>query len=286
MTSATRKQSIWIRIAKRLVVYTLLVASGLYIVFYFNESGLIFLTNNQMGAEPSARGWDFEAFALPVGGETTHGWYIPLVETRGVVLYSHGNDSNISTCLGPAALFREMGFSVVLYDYGGYGESTGEPSEGRMYADALAVWDWITNDKGVSPSDIILWGPSFGGGPTCELATRVSPAAVVLENTFSSMADAAFKDYPWFPGGLFLHQRFDNKEKIGRIDTPLLVIHSRGDQLYPYSQGELLFDGASEPKQFLEVFGDHGEGAIVSKDVFVAGVETFLERIGKGRDAT
>ena len=87
-----------------------------------------------------------------------------------------------------------------------------------------------------------------------------------------------------FPGSLFLHQRFNNKAKVRDIDAPILVIHSRGDHLYPYAQGELLFQKASEPKEFLEVFGDHGEGAIVSKEIFVAGVEAFLERISTKGD--
>lgn len=261
---------------KRLPVYAVAVVVGLYGVFYFAQASLIFVPNTQMGSTPSDHDWKFEEVNLKVDGYETVLWFIPLEGARGVVLYSHGNDSNISQGMGTVKLFRSMGFSVALYDYGGYGRSTGAPSEPRLYADALAAWRYLTENRKIDPSSILLWGPSFGGGVTCELATRVKPGGVVLENTFTSMSDAAFKDYPWFPGWLFIRHRFDSESKMPSIHVPVLVIHSQGDTLYPYSQGQRLFQAANEPKQFLEVYGDHAEGSVVSRDIFVNGVEAFL----------
>lgn len=264
---------------KRIPLYMVAISAGLYIVFFFTQASLIFVPNNQMIATPSENDWGYDEILLAVDGESTVLWFIPLEGARRTVLYSHGNDSNISTCLGVAKLFRSLGFSVALYDYGGYGKSTGAPSEQRLYADAVAAWEYLTEERELDPASILLWGPSFGGGPTCELATRVKPGGVVLENAFTSMSDAAFKDYPWFPGWLFIRHRFDNEAKMPRIHAPVLVIHSQGDMLYPYSQGKRLFEAANDPKQFLEVFGDHGEGAQVSREIFVKGVERFLGTI-------
>ena len=279
MTGTKEVRRHWKSALRRAIVLAAAVSFGLYLVFFFAQSPLIFTPNTDMAGDPSAFGWDYDSFALAVPGGTTHGWYIPLADARGTILYSHGNDSNVSHCLGIARRFREMGFSALLYDYGGYGQSTGKPSERRLYADAVAAWDYLTKERQIPAETIILWGPSFGGGPTCELATRVQPAGVVLENTFSSMADAAFKDYPWFPGSLFIRHRFNNKAKMGKIPAPVLVIHSQGDRLYPYAQGQLLFARANKPKQFLEVYGDHGEGASASPELFMTGVEGFLAKI-------
>lgn len=267
------------RVAKRVAAYVVAIFAGLYVVFFLAQSSLIFVPNGRMLGNPSLQGWEYEEVALDVGGEQTILWYIPLSCARGTVLYSHGNDSNISQCLGVVNLFRDMGFSVALYDYGGYGRSTGSPSEQRLYADAMAAWQHLTEVRKLDPQKILLWGPSFGGGPTCELATRVKPGGVVLENTFTSMSDAAFKDYPWFPGSLFIRHRFRNESKMPDIRVPVLIIHSQGDTLYPYSHGQRLFQAANEPKQFLEVYGDHAEGAQVSRDLFLAGVENFLAEI-------
>ncbi len=264
---------------KRIPLYLAAIGAGLYVVFFFAQKSLIFVPNTQMIATPSVHDWGYNEILLNVDGESTVLWFIPLEGARGTVLYSHGNDSNISTCLGVVKLFRSLGFSVALYDYGGYGKSTGAPSEVRLYADAMAAWEYLTEERKLDPGVILLWGPSFGGGPTCELATRVKPGGVVLENTFTSMADAAFKDYPWFPGWLFIRHRFENEAKMPEIHAPVMVIHSQGDMLYPYSQGQRLFEAANDPKQFLEVYGDHGEGAQVSRDIFIKGVEIFLASI-------
>jgi len=257
----------------------ILAFAGLYVVFYFAQTGLIFRGDPVMGKTPDELGWDFEEVALPVTGETTYGWFIPVEDARGAVLFSHGNDGNMSTRLEMVRRLRGYGLSVLLYDYGGFGRSTGRPSEKRVYADARAMWDYLTEAQGVPPHRIVLYGRSFGGGATCELARRVQPAGVVLDSVFTSMADAAFSDYPWFPASVFLRHRFDNKAKMAEITAPVLLIHSQGDTLYPYAHGRELLALAGEPKYFLEVYGDHGEGAAVSPRLYDQGWDDFLTRV-------
>ena len=251
------------------------IALGLFwVVFFFAQASLIFRTDRVIHATPSAHGWAFEDVQLQGDGETTHGWFVPVDAPRGTVLYCHGNDGNISQRLGEIAMFRELGFSVFIYDYGGFGKSTGSPSEKRMYADATAAWDYLVDTRAIAPARIVLWGSSFGGPAACDLASRVTPGAVVLEATFVSMAEAAFGAYGAIPGRLLLRHRFENLKKIPRLTAPLLVIHSREDSLYPFEHGKRLFDAAPEPKQFLEVTGDHGERA---GGKYAPGVNAFLD---------
>jgi uncharacterized protein len=275
---ATVRQKIF-GLAKRLVLMLALALVGFYGVFYFAQTGMIFQSERTLTGDPGVHGWDYEDVVLPVGGETTHGWFVPKEGARGVVLFCHGNDGNISTRLGTVRFFRNRGFSVFIFDYGGYGKSTGGPSEKRVNQDVLAAWAYLTEQRQIAPAEIVVWGRSFGGGAACELARHVTPGAVVLESTYLSMADVAFQDYPWFPGGLFVRHRFANKDKVAKISAPLLVIHSRDDDLYPFHHGQGLFERVPEPKQFLEIFGDHYDGPRMSKDIYEKGIAEFLDGV-------
>jgi hypothetical protein len=268
-----------VKILTRIVVAGGAVLAGLYVVFYFLQTGLIFQGESVLTSHPSVHGWAHEDVELLVDGETTHGWYIPLENDRGTVLLSHGNGGNISTRLGRVRMLRSLGFSVLLYDYGGYGQSTGKPSERRVYADVQAMWDYLVDDKQIPPERIVLFGPSFGSGASCEMATRVRPAAVVIESGFSSMAKAAFKDYPWFPGGLFLRHRFENAYKMGTIQAPVLVIHSVDDELYPIEHGRALYQNANEPKSLVEIQGDHYNAPTISEGSYVQAWREFMDPI-------
>ena len=212
---------------------TLLVYLGLGVILYFLQGALIFGADPTMTTDPGARGWTFEDVRLPVEGHETHGWYIPLENHRAVVLFSRGNAGNLSYRLENIAVLRSLGLSVLAYDYGGFGDSTGTPSEARCYADINAMWDYLVTTRGVAPEDIILYGRSLGGGPTTELATRVTPGAVVLESTFLSTADVAWEMPVYRPWIWLLRHRFDSARKIGNIHAPLLILHSPQDEVIP-----------------------------------------------------
>ncbi|MBI2434280.1 MAG: alpha/beta hydrolase [Candidatus Hydrogenedentes bacterium] len=258
------------------MVLTVVAIFGFYVIFSFVQRNLIFVTNHTFSHSPQEYDWKYEEVWLDVAGEKTHGWFIPVDNARGVALFSHGNDSNISSNLGTVRWLRGLGFSTLLYDYGGYGESTGRPSEKRVYADGLAMWDYLVHQRHVPPEKILLYGVSFGGGATCDLASRVHCGAVILDSTFLSIPDAAFERYPWFPGRWFIHHDFDNKSKMGKISAPLLVLHSRDDSLYPIRHGQELFALAPEPKYFQETQGDHGTSFEISKKLYEQSWSQFL----------
>lgn len=275
--SLSRSKSIGV--FRRLGILLLIAAAGFYAVFYLVQTPLVFQAERELKSTPADRHWEYEEIALPVQGETTHGWFIPVPNPRGVVLYCHGNGGNVSTHLYGMASLRALGLSVLTFDYGGYGRSSGRPSETRVHADTMAMWKYLTETRRVAPQQIIIWGTSFGGGAACELASKVQPGGVVLESTYLSMAKAAFRDYPWFPASLFLRHRFDNESKVSAIKAPLLVIHSRDDSLYPFDEAQRLFELATAPKQFLELRGDHHSAALMSKKRYEKGVSEFVNSI-------
>jgi fermentation-respiration switch protein FrsA (DUF1100 family) len=239
----------------------------------------VFPATRDIYRDPSAFGWDFEEVWLEVDRGRSHAWHIPLEGARATVLFSHGNAGNMADRLESISLLRGLGFSVLAYDYGGYGRSTGRPSEQRCYADIRAAWRYLTEGRGIAPSQIVLFGRSLGGAVTCELAAEVQPAAVVLESTFTSIPDVAGDLLPFLPARLLVRARFTNLDKVGRFRSPLLYVHSRDDTLIPFHHGEKLFAAAREPKTFLEIRGDHNEGFVVSMEPYLAGWRAFLDPI-------
>ncbi|HPO15486.1 MAG TPA: alpha/beta hydrolase [Candidatus Hydrogenedentes bacterium] len=267
----------------KMVLYILIGVPALYIglilLGYVFQERLIFQTTRELYRDPSYYKWPFEDVLLPVDGYVTHGWFIPSINARGVVIFSHGNAGNIADRLESIGLLRSFGFSVLAYDYGGYGKSTGKPSEQRCCADIEAMWRYLTEARGIPAEKIMLFGRSLGGGATAHLAARVKPAAVVLESTFTSMPDAAQAAFPLFPARWIVHHYFPNAENVRKISAPLLIVHSRQDDVIPFRHGETLFKNANEPKTFLEIFGVHNEGFVLSEDIYRQGWEDFLAPI-------
>lgn len=252
---------------------------GLALLLYLIQGRILFPASANLYRNPANSGWAFDDVVLDVGGEKTHGWYIPLEEARGVALFSHGNAGNIADRVESIGLLRSLGLSVLAYDYGGYGKSTGKPSETRIEADALAMWHHLVDTRGFAPEEILLFGRSLGAAATLGLATKVQPAAVVAESAFTSTPDVAAYHYPYFPVRWCLRHQFRNIEKIGGIHCPILIIHGREDTLIPFAHGEALFERANAPKTFLEIHGDHNDGFVLSIDAYRAAWEKFLDEV-------
>ena len=271
--------------AFRVLVDVALVCGGLAALVYLLQGKIIFPATRQVYRTPqTAFQWEFEDLRLPVGDHVTHGWFLPVENARGTVLFSHGNAGNIADRLESVGMFRRLNVNVLVYDYGGYGYSTGRPSEERSYADIRAMWRYLTEERGIPPEQIVLFGRSLGGGMTCELAAEVTPAGVVLESTFLSTRAMARKMIPWLPVAPLIRHRFDNEAKVSKFTSPLMVIHSPDDTLIPYDHGRRLFELAPEPKRFVEIHGDHNEGFVLSMDTWTDAVDAFIEStLGKPR---
>jgi pimeloyl-ACP methyl ester carboxylesterase len=270
ITQQQRRRGLWL-------AGTVLAVLGGAIVFGRFERMMIFPATREIYRDPGAFDWAFDDVVLPVAGHESHGWWIPLEKARGVVLFSHGNAGNIADRLESIGLLRKLGFSVLAYDYGGYGRSTGAASEKRCHADSRAFWHYLIEDRRLDPSEILLFGRSLGGAVTCDLATEVTPRAVIIESTFTSVPDIARELVPLFPARLLLKTQFANKDKISQINAPLLLVHSRDDTLIPFHHGEELFQRAPEPKTFVEIRGDHNDGFVISHDIYLAAWEAFLQ---------
>ncbi|MBI4557174.1 MAG: alpha/beta hydrolase [Candidatus Hydrogenedentes bacterium] len=254
----------------------LLSYGGLALVMFLLQAKFIFPASRHVYRTPESNGWPYEDLNLSVEGETTSAWFLPLEHARGAVLYSHGNGGNLADRLEVLEIFRGLGFEVLAYDYGGYGGSTGKPSERRCYNDGRAMWRYLTEDRRIKPERIVLFGESLGCGVSVQLATEVQPRAVILLSPFLSVAEMARKRMPLLPMRLLVRHKFDNVSKIPQVRCPLLIVHSPTDEIAPYRHGRALFAAANEPKQFLDIQGGHNDGLFASADTFSKGVNEFL----------
>ncbi len=192
-------------------------------------------------------------------GTNLHGWYLPHPDPRAVVLFCHGNAGNIEHRAGLMnALHHRVGVSAMIFDYRGYGQSDGAPTEAGVMADARAARRWLAQREGIAEDRIVLMGRSIGGAVAVDLAAGNGARGLVLESTFSSVPDVAAKLYPLLPVRLLMRSKFDSADKIDRYRGPLLQSHGDADRVVPYELGRRLHAAANDPKQFVVIpGGDH-----------------------------
>jgi hypothetical protein len=189
-------------------------------------------------------------------GTRIHAWWYPCEGATGAVLYCHGNAGNLShRGLALQQWQRELGESVLIFDYPGYGKSGGSPSEAGCYAAADAAYDWLTQEQKVPPERLLLFGKSLGAGVAVDLASRRPHRALVIVKAFTSAPDVGQGIYPFLPVRWLMRNRFDNLAKIGNCPRPIFVAHGTTDELIPFAHGERLFAAAPEPKCFLAMPG-------------------------------
>lgn len=197
-------------------------------------------------------------------GERLHGWWIPAEAERsaGHILLFHGNAGNIGDRVAHASLLVRAGFDVMLFDYRGYGRSTGKPDEQGTYLDGRAARRTMVAQEGCVPARISYLGESLGAAVASELALSSPPRALILQSAFTSVRDVARRHYPFLPRFL-IPDAYPTLRRIDSIDAPVLVIHGHRDTIVPLSHGEALYEAASQQKR-LEVFPGLGHNDLLS----------------------
>jgi fermentation-respiration switch protein FrsA (DUF1100 family) len=267
----------------------LLSIAGLALLGYAIFTGFVYLVQPRLlyypdvptralTATPGRIGLDYESVALSTDdGVRLSAWFIPHPAPRATLLFFHGNAGNLSHRLESIRLFHELGLAVFIIDYRGYGESEGRPTEAGTYIDATAAWRYLVETRQIPPQDIVIFGRSLGGAIAAELASRTRPGALILESAFTSVPNMAARLYPWLPVRSISRFRYDTRRALDTIACPVLIIHSREDEVIPFAEGEQLYAHAREPKRFLELRGGHGDGFLVSGGRYMQGIDDFLK---------
>lgn len=197
--------------------------------------------------------------------------YLPNPKTDVLVIYSHGNAEDIGMIRDHVQEFYKLGYSILAYDYSGYGLSEGSPSERTAYANIADVYNYAVSTLGFRPKKIVIYGRSLGGGPSVDLAANNPVGAVILESTFVS----AFRVVTYLP--VFPLDKFNNLAKINKINVPILIIHGTADNLIPFWHGEKLYNSYRGTKQsyWVEGAGHNNILYIANKD-YIDTIKTFI----------
>jgi hypothetical protein len=257
-----------------------LAYGGMAAALYLGQERILFQPTRTLVATPRHAGLSYEDVRFDTAdGVTLHGWFVPAPRARWTLLFFHGNAGNVSHRLETLALLHELGESVLLFDYRGYGQSEGAPSEAGLVRDAEAAWRYLTQTRGIDAGRIVLMGRSLGGAVAAQLARRRPAAGLVLESTFTSVPELAGDLYPWLPARALARVRLDTLYAVRRLELPLLVVHSETDEIVPVAHGRRLYEAASAPKQWLAIDGGHNDGFLRSRGRYRAGLDGFLESL-------
>ena len=269
------------RMVWSILVVLAVAYAGLLIAVFLFQSRLVYFPNigRELSATPQDAGLEYEEVRLNTGdGESLHAWFVPAPQSRGTVLLFHGNAGNISHRLEYLSMLHRLGYSSFIFDYRGYGRSSGSPSEQGTYRDAEAAWHYLTVTRKIEPRRIALLGESLGGAVAAWLASRQQPGALVLASVFTSVPEMAAEVYPFLPVRLLSRFDYNTRACLEKVEVPVLVAHSREDDIISYRHGRALFDAARGPKSFLEMRGGHNDGFLFSRETWAGALGAFLDR--------
>ena len=196
-------------------------------------------------------------------------WYRPAEGTHPTILYLHGNAGDLGYRGPKVRPYLDAGLGVLLLAWRGFSGNPGSPSEEGLYADGRAALAFLRGE-GVAADRVVLYGESLGTGVAVHLAAETTPAALVLEAPFTSIADVGAVHYWYIPACHLVRDRFESAAKIGAVEAPLLILHGERDRVVPVRLGRALLAAANEPKEGLFVaeadhvdLYDHGAAAAV-----------------------
>ena len=231
------------------------------VLFYVLFCGVLYIKQRSMIYFP-----DTSKPQLPQGaelvqvtgddGQKIESWYIEGKDAdKPVIIYYHGNAGNFSHRIHKAIFYLEAGYSVLLAEYRGYGGNDGDISESGIYNDARTQFEWLLENKGYNPHDVIIYGESIGSGPAVQIATEYSAKALILETPFSSLLDVVLGRFFFIPVKHLLKDQYLSADKIQSVTYPVFIIHGDLDSTIPISLAKKLYDAANEPKKFVEIKG-------------------------------
>lgn len=254
---------------KRLAFSAIFIYAFLCFYAYFFSDRMIFLP------QPSSYQDSREIIKLTTAdGVKISAVHLPNPSATYTMLYSHGNAEDLGDSLPGLRELRDMGFAVFSYDYRGYGTSQGTPTESNVYRDIDAAYNYLTQQLGVPPNRIIVYGRSVGSGPAVDLASRKAVAGLILETPFLS----TFRVVTQIP--IVPFDKFNNISKIKKVLSPVLIMHGRRDEVVPFWHGEQLFAAANEPKRSFWVdTARHDDLASVAGESYAKTLREFAESI-------
>ena len=262
-----------------LISVVLLVYICISLYFFFKQKSMIFFPYSDWEQTPSDIDIYWEEFKIKTpDNELISAWFIPCSSdtnspnslnneansdiATSCIIFSHGNGGNISHRLETIKLIHNLGYNLLIYDYRGYGKSTGEIKTAGTYTDVITVYDFLTKEKGFEK--IVSHGRSLGAAMASKLAKERLCVGLVLESAFTSLGNLAAEDYPYLPIKLLLLHNYKTLHDAKESSCRALVIHSPEDLMIPFNHGQVIANQLGLRAELLEITGDHNDGFLVS----------------------
>jgi uncharacterized protein len=221
-----------------------------------------------------------DVFFPALNGNLLHGWFFEKPGATKTVLISHGIGGNVSSRIDLVQMYLKANASVFIYDYQGYGRSTGSASLKNVVDDGMAAYHYLTTMRGVSPDHLILAGESLGTGVTCGLIKTVKAAAIILQSPFTSLTKRCAEVVPFLNRRDWLQPTCSlaNDEAVRNPHPPLLIVHGQEDSTVPVSHAVALYNEASGHKELLVIggAGHTGDPALMYSPKYLAAVKQFF----------
>ncbi len=259
-----------------------LILLALFFGLRWFEQSQVYHPSSEWMPGPPTSGVPPQDVALKTAdGVDLHAWFFkadkesPRSDTAWLLL--HGNGGNLSMRGPMFETLLSLGVNLMALDYRGYGKSGGKPSESGTYLDAESALDWLKS-QGFAANKIIVHGESLGGGVAAYLASAQPVGGLVIQSSFTSMPDLGSEKYPFLPVRLVGAMKYPTRQRLPKVKAPVLILHSRTDQIIPFHHGEENFASANEPKLFWELRAGHNDYLLVDAANFLKGLTNYLTR--------
>ncbi len=269
MPNQKSKPLLTINFLKKMILSLILIYLTFAIIIYTQVEKLIFLP-------PPSTYQDTEEIIKLISEDGTKLSAIHLLnpDAKYTIIYAHGNASDLGMIKPKLEQLQDIGFSVLGYDYRGYGTSEGKPSEKNAYKDIDTAYNYLTQELNILPQQIIPFGRSVGGGSAIDLAIRKPVAGLITESTFTSIFKVKV------PIKILPFDKFDNLKKISKVKCPVLIMHGKMDEVVPFYHSEQLFNQAPSPKLFLWIEdGKHNNFPYAAGERYTKILKEFIELV-------
>jgi fermentation-respiration switch protein FrsA (DUF1100 family) len=213
-------------------------------------------------------------------GVRLHGWLVPAEKNSPLMLFCHGNAGNVSHRLDNIRRLHDIGLSVFIFDYRGYGQSSGRITEAGFYLDAEAAYQKAREQVDREGVKLVIFGRSLGGIAAVHLGAQYKSSGLILESTFTHMASMAAVHFPLPVPARLLENRLNALDKIGRVTAPILFFHGDADDIVPIDLGRELFEAATAPKEFITLSGaGHNDTYLVGGREYFSKMRSFIDSL-------
>ena len=229
---------------------------------------------------PGALGLEYEDLQFPAAdGIPLHGWWLPGAAGKPTVVLLHDGTGNVGSRVDLLRQFHDwLGVSILIFDYRGFGRSTGTSSDQGMAADVAGARR-LVHTRGWDRNGLVLYGRGLGAALAASSAAATPPDGVVLEGAFPDMERLQRARHPMLASLLapWLTGRFDTLGPVTTLTTPALFLHGDRDQRVPIGLGWQVYDACNAPKRFRTITGaNHRDTAFTGGETYWGAWRDFL----------